>query len=194
MTALARLETTLAKVLDKNAPVKLPKEARKSVAYALWWIALAVGVLQLLATFGLWHAGHVANKFVDYANTISAQYGGPVYAPAHLGMFYYLSVFAMAGVAVLLLVAAPGLKAMKKGGWDFLFYASLVQVGAAIVRLFSNINGGIGSFVGSAIGALVGGFFLFQVRDYFMGKKVPSSKTNSERENTKENYSDTSSE
>lgn len=172
MTTVSNLENKLVELLDKKAPVSLPKDARKQLAGALWWVTLIIGILQLLAVFALWQAGHVTDRWVDYANDLAHTYGVPTVAVHHLGMFYYLSVLTMGVVAVLLLIATPSLKNMQKKGWNLFFYATLFEAGVAVIRLFSNVSGGIGGFIGAAIGAILGAYFLFQVRDYFTGKKM----------------------
>jgi uncharacterized membrane protein len=172
MGALDKLESTLDESLNKKAPFSLPKNGRKALADSMWVIALVIGVLQLLSTYWLWGAGHRVDRLVDYANSLSVAYGGPAVVANHLGLFYYLSLLAMAAVAVFLLFATPGLKAMKKSGWNFLFYALVIQVAVAIARLFSSVNGGLGDFVGALIGAVIGAYFLFQVRDYFVNAKA----------------------
>ncbi len=167
--AFGKLETQLDEWLDKKAPFKLPANGRKSLAHALWWIALIVGVLDLWAAFMFWHAGHLVDRLVDYSNSLAAAVGAPTYATPHLGLFYYLTVLSITVVGVVMLLATPHLKAMKKAGWNLLFYALLVQVLVAVFRMFSDVGGGLGNFVVSLFWAVVGAYFLFQVRDNFTG-------------------------
>jgi uncharacterized membrane protein HdeD (DUF308 family) len=163
MGSLGQLETSLDEVLNKKAPVSLPPEARKSIAGILWIIALIVGVLQLWAAITLWQWGHA----VDRVSDALSYYTGSVYVAPHLGVFYYLSLLAMGVVAVLALVAVPSLKAMKKSGWDFLFYGALIGAVLAVIRLFSSVGGGFDDFLGTAVGTVLGAWLLFQARDYF---------------------------
>lgn len=173
----SKLETALDGPLNKNAPVKLPPEGRKGLANAMWIIALVFGICELLLAISFWQAGHVVDRAVSYINTMSGYVVTPV---GHLGFFYYLSVLCMAAVGALLLLATPGLKAMKKEGWNFLFYGVVVEAAVAVVRLFSGVDGGVGGFLGAAIGAVIGAYFLFQVRDYFMGAKVVAAAAKAE--------------
>ena len=162
--------------LNKKAPFQLPPKVRKPLADYLWALALVGGVLQLLGAYGLWEAGHRYDKLVDYANTISSYYGGPSVAPDHIGLFYYLSLISMAVVGVMLLLAAPNLKNMKKDGWNMLFYVTIVEVVASVFLLLTSYYGGFGDFIGGLIGAAVGAYLLFQVRDHFLGHKVAGAK------------------
>jgi hypothetical protein len=168
MGSLDKLETTLDTTLDKHVPFKLPDSARKALAGAMWWIAAVFGVLDLWAAYQVWDWGHKANKVVDAYNAVFSYYG--VERIDNLGFFYYLAVAVIALVGVLLLLAVPGLKAMKKAGWNLLFYALLVQVAAAIIRLFVDgaYGGGFGNFLASLLFAAVGAYFLFQIRSSFM--------------------------
>lgn len=176
MNQLQKLEQKLDDILDKNAPFKLPPNGRKGLAQAMWWIALIIGVLMLWATFALWHLGHAVDRAVDVINSLSTYYGGPVATP-HLGLFYFLSLIAMGAIGMLMLLAAPLLKNMKKAGWDLLFYAVLFEALLAVLRLFSNVGGGAMNFLGAVVGAVIGAYFLFQVRDYFVGGRAPATAT-----------------
>src|SRR4029079_9300300 len=102
MSALGKLETQLDEQLNKKAPVKLPPDGRKSLAKAMWWIALVVGIFQLWATWALWHLGHWVDKVVGVYGSYVTAYG---VAPVHLGLFYWLSLIMLGVDAVLLLVA-----------------------------------------------------------------------------------------
>lgn len=168
---LATLEAKLDDVLNKKAPFKVPPEGRKSLAQALWVIALIFGILQLLGAYWLWEAGHRVDTFVDYANTISSYYGGNNVVDEALGPFFYLSLLTMAGVGALLLFAAPALKTMKKSGWNLLFYAALIQAASAVLLLFTRY-GGFGDFLWALICSVVGAYLLFQIRDQFNGHKA----------------------
>ena len=140
MAQLDKLETTLDDMLNKKAPFKIPEDGRKTLAGALWWLALIFGVLQLWSAWALWNVAHIADPLVDYANSISAAYGvGPVVNS--LGFFYYLALAVIAAVGIVSLLAAPGLKAMKKSGWNLLFYAMLVNVAYGVVILFEHYGG-----------------------------------------------------
>lgn len=168
MGSLDKLETTLGDVFEKHVPVKIPEEGRKGIAHALWWIALIFGILDLWAAYQVWHWGHLANQTIELLNSTLRYYGGDQ-SLYHLGFFYYLALAVIALVGAMLLFAAPALKAMKKSGWNLLFYAMLIEAAAAILRLFVNsaYGGGFGNFLMSALFALIGAYLLFQVRGQF---------------------------
>jgi hypothetical protein len=166
MTQLEKLETTLDDALNKNAPFKIPANGRKSLAEAMWWLALIGGVLQLWLAWGFWHVGHLVDRLIGYTNALSSYYGGDVVSN-HLGLFYYLTLVVVLISAVLLLVATPSLKAMRKQGWNLVFYSTLVNVAYGVVRMFTDY-GGFGDLIGAIIGSIIGAYLLFQVRDHFM--------------------------
>lgn len=170
MSFLNKLEAQLDEWLHKKAPVQLPTDLKKSLAGALWWIALVVGLAQLWAVWILWHLGHLVATVDQAYNTYLSNVYGAAAPTTHLGLFYWLAFLASAAAAVLLLLAAPRLKQMNKGGWDLLYYAALVNAAYAVVRLLSGVDV-LSGFIGAAIGSVVGAYFLFQVREFFAAKK-----------------------
>src|SRR5688572_13595086 len=173
MTQLDKLETSLDEALNKKAPFKLPETNRKSLAHALWWLALVGGLLQLYLAWRLWDGLHRVNEVLDYLNSYAAAYGVDTRAD-DLGFAFYLVLVTLVASGVLLLLAAPGLKAMKKAGWDLVFYSLLVNLVYGVVILFTDY-GNLGNLVGAALGSLIGAYLLFQVRDHFT-KSIPAHK------------------
>jgi hypothetical protein len=169
MSSLQKLEAKLDELLNKKAPVKLPPDGRKALAGALWWIALIVGILQLWGAWALWNIGHIVDH--SYTTYLSDVYG-QTDATLHLGLFYWVSFICLGVVAIMVLMAAPKLKQMQKAGWNLLFYSMLLNAAFALLRLLSGVDGIFSGFFGAAIGAILGAYLLFQVRDYFTGKNA----------------------
>jgi hypothetical protein len=169
MGFVGKVEAKLDVWLRQKAPVQLPPEGRQGLANALWWISLLVGLVQLWGAWVLWHLGHFAAETNQaYLDEV---YGAQT-APVELGLFYWLSFACVALVAVLMLVASPNLKRMRKAGWNLLFYAILFNAVFALLRLFSGVDGSIPGFVGSVVGTVLGAYLLFQTRDQFSGKRT----------------------
>jgi hypothetical protein len=166
MAQLDKLETALDDTLNKKAPFKIPENGRKSLARAMWWLALIFGVLQLWAAWAFWNAAHVVNRLADSVNSFSALYGGEKISTS-LGFFFYLSLVVLLVSAVLVLLATPHLKDMRKAGWNLVFYSLLVNVAYGVVVLFADY-GGFGNFIWAMLSSLVGAYLLFQIRDQFM--------------------------
>lgn len=163
---LQKLETMMAGWYGK-AP-KMSDGARKGLAGALWWLALIFGVLQLWAAWALWRLSDYIeplNRAADYVN----EYFGRTVVDDSLNFFFYFALVVVVIDAVILLLAVPGLKALKKIGWNLLFYSLLLNLVYGFVRMFSDVGGGFGSFVWGLLMSAVVGYFLFQVRDNFKG-------------------------
>jgi ABC-type glycerol-3-phosphate transport system permease component len=169
MTQLDKIETTLDTFLRKKAPVQVPPEGRSWIARNAWWLALISGLCLLWSSLVLWQAGHTVDRFAE----VYQSWTGQPYVH-RLGISYYLSLLATAGTGVLMLLATANLKDMRRSGWRYLLYASLLQALASVFLLFSDF-GGFARFVGSLISAGVGAYFLFQIRDFFTEKGAAHS-------------------
>src|SRR5215468_1518170 len=156
MGQLDKIEMTLDDALNKKAPFKLPTESRKMLAGSMWWLALVFGVLQMWLAWDLWHLGNFAEEGFKYANDLSRASGGPGVMSSDLGMMYYLSFFVLVVDAALLLLAAPGLKAMRKAGWNLVFYSLLLNVVYGVLVMFSDVRGGFGELLWSVAGSVAG--------------------------------------
>ncbi len=169
MGTLEKLELQLDDWLRKKAPYQLPENARRAVARSLWWIALVFGVLQLVAAWTLWRAADRVDELVDYANRISLYASGePIQS---LGFFFYLSLAILIIDGLIMLAAFQSLQQFKKQGWNLLFYSALLNLVAGLLMLFSDYGGGVGDFVRALLFSILGGYLLFQVREYFTGIK-----------------------
>ena len=145
----------------KKLPVQLPDGARKWIADNAWWLTLIGGVLSLWGAWGFWQTAHYVSQLNDWARA-----AGVSTAP-NLSVMWYVVLVTMLVEAVLYLMVVSKLKAHQKGGWNLIFYASLVSVVMGLVYLFVP-SYGFGSLVGVALGAIIGWFFLFQVRSKFV--------------------------
>lgn len=160
---LDELETKLADVY-KGAPALSPN-ARKLLASWAPWLALIGGLLHLILAWQLWDWGRKLNRIADAINSYTYSITG-VSTDTHLNMFYWIGLAVLVGVAVLLLMAYPALKAHKRQGWRLVFYAELVSIVYGVVSLFDN-HGGLGTLLGMIIGVAIVFYFLFQIRDQF---------------------------
>ncbi|MFO0971151.1 MAG: hypothetical protein U0520_02250 [Candidatus Saccharimonadales bacterium] len=162
---LAPLEKSLDGVLGEKAPYKLPKNARETLVKIAPWLSLAGGVFGIISAIGLWRAAHYVNQWVDVANRLSANFGVSAQTP-RLGLTFWLSLVMLVVFSVLAFLAFPGLKAKKKTGWNLMFFSSLANIVYAVISLFYD-GGGVGSFLGAAIGSVIGLYLLFQVRSHY---------------------------
>lgn len=162
---LAPLEKSLDNVFGEKAAYKLPKNAKDVLVKIAPWLTLASGVLGILSAISLWRAAHYVNEWVDYANQISASFGGPTQANK-LGLFFWLSLASLLLFSVLAFLAFPGLKNRKKTGWNLVFYSALASLVLSVVSLFYE-GGGFGSFLMTGLASALGLYLLFQVRSYY---------------------------
>jgi len=163
---LAPLEKSLDNVLGEKAPYKIPKNGREMLVKLAPWLSLAGGVFGLISAVGLWRAAHTVNQWVDYANKLSASFGAPTQQVAKLGVSFWLSMVMLVVFSLLSLLAFPGLKAKKKTGWNLMFFSSLASVAYGVVSIFYD-GAGFSSFIGTAIGTVIGLYLLFQIRSYY---------------------------
>jgi len=142
--SLSNLETTLDLYFVKKAPFQLPEGVKEFIVAFGPWITLVLLVLALpllLVALGL---GALVAPF--------AVMGG-----ANPASFTVGTVFSLVAL-VLQAMALPGLFKRKKSGWTLLFYSSLVSVVGTVVAQ---------DLVGAILIAVIGGYFLFQIRSKY---------------------------
>ncbi len=175
MSVVQDLETKLNEVFVKSAPA-LPAGAVKWIVKYIPWINLVLGLLTLYSVYVIWHWAHFANSLINYANSVSAAYGGTQIATNRLSFGIWIGLFVLAVEAILYIAAFPSTRAHKKSGWDLLFYALLVNVVYGVVMLFT-AYGGIGTLISTLIGTAIGLYFLFQIRASYLGERVHATPT-----------------
>jgi len=171
---LGKLEAVLAPLFE-GLPA-LPKNVKDWFVKAWPILALIFGVLQLLAAWGLWNVGHLANNLINYANQLSNLSGTGVVVN-NLGFFYWVSLIVLVVDAVILLLAYPGLKARSLRGWNMLFLGAVVNVVYGIFTTFGSGYGNVGNLILALIGSAIGFYFLFQVRSYYTRDTKPATKS-----------------
>lgn len=162
------LDAVLAPIFKSLPP--LPEGARNAIAKIWPWAALILGVMQLFAVYGLWQAGHIASAWIDYANELSAVAGQPV--TYSLGIFYWIGIATLALDGVLLLCAVAPLMSAKKSGWNLLFLSAILNLVYGIIIVFDGYYGNFSNLIGSLIGSAIVFYFLYQVRDHYLGKST----------------------
>lgn len=136
---LRSLEAQLAPIFTIKAPFQLPEIWREGIVKYSPWIMLIFVPLSLLA-IGL---GTIASIFSMFTfNFFGA-------------LALLLSIIAM----VFDLIAIKPLFDRKRTGWNLVFYGWLISLLSSVVSF---------SIVGLALGFLIGGFILFQVRDKYV--------------------------
>lgn len=159
------LENSLSELFVKKAP-PLPAGGKKFLVEYLPWINLILGLLALYGAYALWNWAHIASSLINYANSVSAVYGGPAVAADRMSVGIWVGIAVLAVEALLYIAAFPGTKARKKSGWNLLYYALLLNVVYGVVVLFADY-GGVGNLFGYIIGSGIGLYLLFQIRSSY---------------------------
>lgn len=159
---LDKLESSLSDLYTKNTP-KLSVKTRDTLVEWAPWVTLVFGILSLLSAYWLWHWAHVANSIINYTNNLVRSLGINQVAANRFGFGVWLALIVVTIEALLYLAAYSGLKARHKTGWNFIFYAALINIVYGVVVLFTNY-GGVGNFIGALVGSAIGLYFLFQIR------------------------------
>ena len=175
MSALNSLEKSLDDVFVKSAP-KLPEGGKKALVEWLPWLNLVGGILTLWAAWNLWHWAHVVNGLANYANDLSRAFGGSNVVSNRMSVSIWLGVAVLAVEGVLYLLAFPATRDRKKQGWNYMFYALLINIVYGVVVMFTDY-GGFGSFLGTLVGSAIGLWLLFQIRSRYMGVRAGHNTT-----------------
>lgn len=141
----------LAKILDKNYAKlpALPKGANDFIVSVAPWLALVFGVLAIVAGLG---ALGLLTAFAPVAAVAGAgQY-------AFTGLFAALVLLVQGGIELL---AFPSLRLRKVKGWDLMFLGLVLSVVSSVFSLSVFV------VVQSLVGALIGYYFLYQVKSYY---------------------------
>lgn len=164
-----KLEKSMEDLFVKKAPFQLPENAKKMIVEWSPWINLVLGLFALWAAKWLWDIGH--NPVINYLNDLSRAFGGTEAVTPTLGLFYWLAVLALVVEAVLMLISVPGLKARSKSrGWNLAFYGAIFNLVYGVLYMFTSYGGGVGRFISTLIGSVIGFYFLFQIRSYYTDK------------------------
>ncbi len=146
--SLGGLEKTLNEYFGKKAP-QLPGNVKDIiVALAPWFtlIGLILSIPLVLIAFGL-------GAMVAPVSFLAGPQAGLSY-----GVNYMVAMVVLAVSLVLEALAVPGLFSRSIKGWRFAYWAALVGFVSNLVQF--NVVGGL-------IGAVIGFYFLFQIRDRY---------------------------
>jgi len=149
----------------------LPEGGREGLAKAFPWIALVIGILQLIAAWGLWNLTRTVDALNTYVNTY---YQAATGTTASIGlsstdkMVIYIGLIVLVIDAVILLLAFSPLSKRIRRGWDLLFLSALINLVYAVVSIFINGRGFV-SFIFSLLGSALGFYLLFQVKSKYGG-------------------------
>ncbi len=127
----------------------LPKGATDFIVNIAPWLSLVFGVLSILV-------GVSAFGFLAVLSPFAAVAGAGAYAITGL-----LSSIVLLVEGVIMIVAFPSLKNRAQRGWNLLFWSLVLSVVSSVLTL--NVFG----VVQSVVGALIGYYFLYQMKSYY---------------------------
>jgi hypothetical protein len=148
--ALHGVEAWLAPIFAKFPHI--PEGGRKWLAKIAPWLALIFGILGAIA---LLTGGALATLGIGASVAMAA--------PHMLSSLVSLLFSAIS--IILMLMAFPGLKAMKKTGWNLIFYSQVVSIVGGVLSVV--LGSGMSGLTGLVIGAIIGFWLLFEIRSLY---------------------------
>lgn len=137
----------------------LPENFRKWLADNIWWLVLIGVVLSLfviIPAFGVLLFGGAVLTSVYGAQSM---YNGGVFVWALFALMFVVADLVLSALAI-----GP-LKVHRKLGWSLLFLVALLNILSTVLTFIANFS--FGGLLFGLIGAAIGGYFLFEIRDHF---------------------------
>lgn len=164
-SSLASLEAKLDDMLVKNAPFQIPEAGRKWIATYAWIftiVGVVLGAMAALTLFGILGIASVA------IGGVVAATGGGIFL-----LFAWLALAVLVLQVALEAMAISPLKAMKKRGWDLIFYSVLISIVYNLFEVLRQFDSGFALFslLWSMFISIAVLYVLFQVRGQFAGSK-----------------------
>ncbi|WP_432713382.1 hypothetical protein [Pedobacter sp.] len=166
MDVLHKLETALAVQYDKLP--HFPVGFRTWLAQNAWWIVLVAVIFSVLGVIGVFGLLAVALLGVNMGLVaVDVPYDSTIGA-AVSGVFIVLTILSLLELiiqTVLLALAISPLRKLLKRGWDLLFLVLVINTVLIIVGDIISVN--IPGLIVGLLLAVIGGYFLFELRDQF---------------------------
>lgn len=150
---LTSLEALLYNWFVYRAPYQLPVGITGPLVQYGPWITLVLGIIALPVLLG-------ALTFLSLF-TAAAVYG------YHPGVLYWLGILILLVQIIVMFVSIPMLLRRQRKGWLLLFYAEFINIAYGLVSAFAYAAFGLGTLIGTLIGAVVILYVLFQIRSYY---------------------------
>ena len=143
---VGQLESLLDEYMVKKAPFALPKEVKEFIAKVSPYLIIIFAVMTLPIILGAIGLTAVLTPF--------AMMGGYAW-----GFGTIVSMVVAVVTLIMEVVAVPGLFKRTRASWNLVFYASIVSLVGGIL----SIHG----IFGAIIGAIIGWYILFQVKELY---------------------------
>lgn len=158
MEWLNKAETKVGE-LYRNVP-HLPKTWREWLADNAWWLMIIFVAFNAIAALGL--ASYL------YGFGLYRELTGQFQA---LGVGHTIGFVAFVGAVAAAIVGGLAIAPLRdklKSGWDWLFVAGLILVASAALRSILVVS--LYGLLVAALQALIGFYFIFEIRQYFARK------------------------
>ncbi len=142
----------------------LPTTWRKWLAGNVWWIVLVGVIISAFGIFSLFSALSFLTATTNYYGAVLQEAGVQVHGSLW-SVSIYISIALLVVTVVLEAMAISPLKTQNKKGWDLMFLAYLIGIASSVISALLNLE--IMSLIGAAISAVIGAYFLFEIRSYF---------------------------
>lgn len=129
--------------LVEKAPFSLPQGVIDFLVKFAPYVALVLGILGAIGALALFGLGSILGPFVVLGGGTAA-----------LGSTFLAAIFSGI-IAILYIMAYSGLKNRKISGWNMLFYVETLYILSDLVSV---------RIAGAVLSAVVGYYFLFQMR------------------------------
>ena len=170
MESIHKLEDSIQEWL-KPLP-HLPTDWRKWLADNVWWITIVGIVLSVFSAITVINATIRLMELTNKLNSFSNSFLGVNVAQNDAGWSFsvIVSIAFLVVNAIIMAMAVQPLKLKKNKGWDLMFLAYLVGIVSGLVSAVLNFQ--IFSLIGVAVGAVIGAYFLFEIRSHFKPTKI----------------------
>ncbi len=88
------------------------------------------------------------------------------YGAVSYGFFGWIALAALVVYLIFSFKAVSPLKAQKEEGWKLLFYLEFSYVAFGLLQWLAR-PAAVGNLIGTLLGAAIGFYFLFQIKEYF---------------------------
>lgn len=179
-TTIQTIEKTLHSWFKANTPTLSP-EIRRVIKLWAPIVTLVVGALAVANAWTLWRWASRADTLLSLGYRNCTHWNGNnCGTPPHISLWIWLNVAFLVAEAVLCLRAYAALHDQTKQGWDYAFYAALLNAAYAVITLFTEYDR-LEHFTSALLGSGIALYLLFQVRDCYTGdykeKRQPPTAT-----------------
>lgn len=168
MEQIKKIELKLAEWY--SASPHLPVRGQRWLAVNAWWIDLVGIILSVIGILMILFVLLLTEGFLALAMTgggIGTMRGDILFTAALINFVFWV-------VEIVLLAMAVGpLKNGLKRGWNYLFAVFLLSVLSALISFLLNLSaGGLVALFWNVVVLAIWGYFIFEVRQYFVGAKA----------------------